>query len=217
MDLHPSVLVTHPEGQNHDRINAEMGTSGPPSGGNASDLVASTSSGENTSDVDAEVMDTAPDQAQRGVHGGDGNPSPEPASGEAVTPPPQPNVSVTVWTVPAPPPPEGANLVRVLSNGSSIDSAASIAIVPPVRFGGAAPRRSINVPPPPPPPESPPDPEGGHDEDLQDEEEEDPWWAELAEDTSAPDEEELKEIEQAGPEISALDRKCMRNHRVHRD
>jgi len=218
MDLHPPVFVTHPEGQNHDRIDADMGTSGPPSGGIASDPVAATSSRENTSEADAEVMDTAPDQAQRGVDGTDGYPSYEAASGEAVTLPPQPNVSVTVWTVPAPPPPEGENLVRVMSNGNSIDSAASIAIVPPVRFGGAAPRRTINVPPPPsPPPESPPDPEGGHDEDLQDEEEEDPWWADLAEDTSAPDAEELKEIEQAGPEISALDRTCMRIHRLHRD
>jgi len=216
MDLHPPVLITHPEGQNHDRIDAEVETGGLSSGRNASDPVASTSARENTSEADTEVMDTAPDQSQSGVDGSGGDPPRESAAGELGTeavgvlaPPPQPNVSVMVGTIPAPPPPESEDLVRVTSNGSSIDSATGMYIVPPVRTGGTAPRRTINVPPPPPPPESPPDPEGEQDEELQDDEE-DPWWADLVEDTSAPDEEELKEIEQVGPEISALDRKCMR-------
>ena len=57
----------------------------------------------------------------------------------------------------------------------------------------------------------PPEWEGERDEDSQDDDSEDEedysFWANLKEDTSSPDEEELKAIEESGHEISALDRK----------
>lgn len=57
----------------------------------------------------------------------------------------------------------------------------------------------------------PPEWEGEREEDSQDDdstdEEDYSFWANLKEDTSSPDEEELKAIEEGGHEISALDRK----------
>lgn len=57
----------------------------------------------------------------------------------------------------------------------------------------------------------PPEWEGERDEDSQDDdstdEEDYSFWTNLKEDTSGPDEEELKAIEEGGHEISALDRK----------
>lgn len=224
MDLHPPIVIAYPEGQNHDRIDAEMEDDGSFPSINVTDPVTSTSSREFTSEADMEVIDTAQDQPQRGVEGSGGNPPQESASGElgtdfwrGLTPPPHPNVSVMVGTNTPPPRRGSENLVRVTSNGSSIDSGAGMDIVPPVRSGGTGPQSIINVPPPPPPPpDSIQDPEGEHDDELQDDEE-DPWWADLKEDTSVPNEEELKEIEQGSPEISALDRKRMRNRRLNRD
>ena len=239
MDLNQPVIRTPPEGQNHDRIQADLGTRGLSSGGNAPNLAAPNLSRATTSDVGVEVMDIRPDQSQGDVDESGRNYSQESGSGEpetgaagGVPRTPQPDASVMVEIIPTPPPPEGENLVRVTSHGSSIDSSAGIDIAPPPPIGqviipGATSRRpeldviprrrTINVPPPPPPPppESP-NPADEHDEDLQDDEE-DPWWTDLVEDTTAPDEEELKEIEQAGPEISALDRKCTQYHKMYRD
>lgn len=229
MDLSPPILIAHPEGQNHDRIDAEMGTEGLSSDGNTADPAASTVFRADTSELGVEVMDVRPDQSDGEVDESLGNHPHESASAEpgtgavgGETPTPQPDGSVMVGTTPAPPLAEGANLVRVTSHGSSIDSEAGMEIVLPANIAsgtrtrgdwrvtelpGTSPRRTINVPPPPPPPRpESPSPPDEHDEELQDDEE-DPWWTDLVEDTSTPNPEELKEIEQAGPEISALDRK----------
>lgn len=78
--------------------------------------------------------------------------------------------------------------------------------VPPIN---SADERALDTTPP------PADWEGEREEDSQDDdstdEEDYSFWANLKEDTSSPDEEELKVIEENGHEISALDREYRLN------
>lgn len=140
--------------------------------------------------------------------------SPDPAGTIAFGFPSGAGLSITGVLVnpPAPPPPApladgaqiapvGENLSRINSHGGSIDSGGDLDEHPP-------------DPPPPavPPPQMTPGSPRGEDaivdhEDTSDDEDVLPPWRELKEDTSVPDEHELREIEAMG-EHSALDCKC---------
>ncbi len=227
MNLNAPVLSAHMEGQNHDRMDAEMGNNRVSSNGNVSDTVTVFASQTDTSEEDEDDMDTTPDHAQGEVDTSSGSLPRAFSLNRAVLAPVSvtsegPDGIVTIEPTSSLPIPETENLVRVTSNGSGIDSNDGMEIVQPATagldtasFGNLGNTDSTEMPPQgtgteAPPADSPPDPEGEHDEDLLDDEE-DPWWTDLVEDTSVPNEEELKEIEQAGPEISALDCKTERN------
>lgn len=137
--------------------------------------------------------------------------SPDPPGSIAFGFPSGPPLSLdNLDSAPVPPPPATANahptptirenLSRVNSRGSSIDS-------------GGDPHDQPLEPPPPPalaPPQSAPDSPravdaaGEQEETSDDDEDALPPWRELKEDTSVPDEDELREIEAMG-EHSALD------------
>ncbi len=121
------------------------------------------------------------------------------------------------------------NLVRISSNGSTIDSDADDLTLPDVvaRIIDPAPALARTSTPPPLPPDGA-DPTDitsrlapGSDADVhaaaartneddsqeEDSDEEDvPYWANLKEDDSSPDEKELEEIHAKGVEVNALDR-----------
>ncbi|KAF9631861.1 Peptidase C19 ubiquitin carboxyl-terminal hydrolase 2 [Lasiodiplodia theobromae] len=139
--------------------------------------------------------------------------SPDPPGSIAFGFPSGPPLSLdNLDSAPVPPPPATANehptptirenLTRVNSRGSSIDS------------GGDPHDQPLEPPPPPPPALAPPqsapdspravDAAGEQEETSDDDEDALPPWRELKEDTSVPDEDELREIEAMG-EHSALD------------
>ena len=153
---------------------------------------------------DADAMDTTPDSTQVEVLPNGTLETP------ASTPTPAPNESGQ--DVPAArnressPPVASENLVRLDSNGSPVNTMTDPPQPPPV---GEPP---VETPAPavpaspaaeqPPAPAEPP----RSDSDSSDDDDSGHAWNPIQEDTSAPDERELKEIEEAG-EISALDRK----------
>lgn len=153
---------------------------------------------------DADAMDTTPDSTQVEAlpNGTLGTP--------ASTPTPTPNESGQ--DVPAAqnressPPVANENLVRLDSNGSPVNTTSDPPQPPPVGEPPAeAPAPAVPASPaaeqPPAPTEPPRSDSGSSDDDDSGHP-----WNPIQEDTSAPDERELKEIEEAG-ETSALDRK----------
>ncbi|OJD28913.1 math and uch domain protein [Diplodia corticola] len=144
-----------------------------------------------------DAMDTSPDAPGSFTFG---RPNAPPLSLDFLGSPPAPPSSAPANEHPIPT--IGDALTRVNSRGSSIDSAGD-------------PNEHPLVPPPPPPPavvppqSTPGSPRAGgaageHEETSDDEEDVLPPWRELKEDTSVPNEEELREIEAMG-EHSALD------------
>ncbi len=225
MDLNHHVVTNRPEGQNHDRIDAEMEDSGPSSSVQESEVVGTTNALTNSHEAAADEMDITPDAVHGEVERRGQSPLAASASNEPVSTAAgvdiatsQTNGTAVVEDSVSGPAADTEDLVRDASDSSSttggqpspfapLDVQEILAGITTEVGVVAAPGLGDVVVPPPPPPANPPDPERDDDEETPGDEE-DPWWTELVEDPSGPDEEELKEIEQAGAEISALDRKC---------
>ncbi|OAL50970.1 DS-domain-containing protein [Pyrenochaeta sp. DS3sAY3a] len=193
IDMSSSISTLPPAGQRHDREDADMQHEEMQGNG----LVDTTPHPASTSDpaaaivavevaaVDEDAMDTTPDlDADLVLH----NPSAPPQDASATTP--------------ASPPPNDSTQTEPVSNGQTeqapaVDDATQTESAPPID-----PPQPIDPnmePPPPPPPVEP----VRSDSDSSDDDDVHPWHP-IQEDTSSPDEVELKEIEEAG-EHSALD------------
>lgn len=231
MDLGPAATAARPDGQNHDRIDTEMRDGYSAGVEHPSGSTGPTVSRTEVPEGEPERMDMTPDDAQEAVDriGSDSQHMSEPAP--AATSPDGafassggPNGTIPgdegPGTPVAPPAAVTEDLVRITSNGSSIGSSSGMDVVPPAPDGSAIPppeasgippipvppQGPLLTPPPPPPPiaDGSPEVEVEQGEESSDDEE-DPWWTDLVEDTSTPNAEEVKEIEAAGPEMSALD------------
>ncbi|KAI9872012.1 MAG: hypothetical protein M1830_002160, partial [Pleopsidium flavum] len=221
MEHNVPVTSAHMEGQNHDRIDADMGNNQLSSSGNVSETITRLTSQTDGSEEDADDMDTTPDRTQ----GEDDTASGSLPRAYSLRRGALAAVGVTsdghdrtvaIERTSGAQASESEDLVRVTSNGSTTDSNDGMEIVQPSTVGldTAPPGNPENIGPTEAPSQgagteapqadSPPDPEGERGEELVDDEE-DPWWTDLVEDNSVPSEEELKDIEQKGPEISALD------------
>lgn len=220
MDLNAPVISEHLEGQNHDRIDAEMENSGPSTHENASNTATASAPHTNPSAEDVETMDITHDNTERQIDTNSGNlPLSSPTSASAtsndIVVGVGPNGEVTSTPYSEWLSQQNESLVRITSGGSTIDSNGDMDIVQPATtevdpasagilgstVTGELPPQAV---PQPPPADNPPIAEGEREENLMDDEE-DPWWTDLVEDNSGPDEDELKAIEQAGLETSALD------------
>ncbi|OCL08351.1 hypothetical protein AOQ84DRAFT_42426, partial [Glonium stellatum] len=207
VDMSTSTTLQPPGGQNHDRDDAMMDDAELlPNGhiehetthsGTPAPEIAVVPSGE-----DADAMDTTPDSSQVEALPNGTLETP------AASPIPVPNE--IIQEVPATqnressPPAANENLVRLDSNGSPVNSvsdppppppAGEIPVEPPAPLAPASP--AAEQPP------APADPTRS-DSDSSDDDDSGHSWNPIQEDTSVPDERELKEIEEAG-EISALD------------
>ncbi|KAI9758979.1 MAG: Alsin [Candelina submexicana] len=218
MDLSTSTTLPQPEGQNHERSDSEMeNTDDVPNSHVVEPLVAESADIEDNArqqDPRPEAMDTSPDSQQEPssngvtvpegdseasvpaatseVHEGDHEPQEAPVGGNAE------DTAVPIVE----------SLQREINGRNTEIGSTSTPPAPP-----ANPEDS-GAPPPPPAPLV--DAEQPHadasatqrefsDSDTSTDDEEEPHQIRWEEDLSTPDEEELKEIEEKGPEISALD------------
>ncbi|KAJ9642868.1 hypothetical protein H2199_004389 [Coniosporium tulheliwenetii] len=185
-DMDMSMSITLPQGQNHDREDSDM------EGTEDADQVTQ----PNSPHPPADAMDTTSDTLHAQARLEAATIMAE-LAGTAPVPPPPPVSNTFDFDAPNTHPPVtiiGANLVRVTSNGSTIDST-----------GEAL---DDYQPPRPPIDSNEPGPstyDDGAESDSSSEEEDTGYrWYPLEEDTSSPDEAELKEIE-SREDYSALD------------
>lgn len=217
MDLSNSTTLPQPDGQDHDRTDSQMENTEFTSNGHIVELSPTDNSvtGASTRQQDEgpEVMDTTPDSQEEPSTNGVG-------TIEEVTPAPIPVVGTDA--------PESDHVPLQVSNNESTEDP----VVPvveesrPQTDGGLVRAQSppseptspgeADMPPPPPPAppidiETPQANSSNTQRDYDDsdtttsDEEDEPRQIRWEEDRSTPDEEELKEIEENGPEISALD------------
>jgi len=202
-DVHMSTSTTlPPQGQNHDRDDAMMGSmaelpTGPTSG--ATDQAVPphdnpwTSSTATSTHEDA--MDTNPDETPH-ARPPSIIPPPTMSSPTAARPAtPIPNVQATEHA-----PYIDETLVRLNSRGESVDSRGDspelLRVPPPARLHGSSSSR----------PQSPRPDLSDEREDSSEEDDSGPAWHEIHEDTSVPNETELREMKAMGQQASALNR-----------
>ncbi|KAF2488680.1 hypothetical protein BU16DRAFT_623407 [Lophium mytilinum] len=210
IDMNASTTLPPTDGQNHDRdIPMEVDGDALPNGtageGTQPGAPIPTNGVAEAVTADDDAMDTTPDGTQE-EQLPNGSADASGAVESLAAAPIQNGVDQDAPTSPdrhSTPPTVNENLVRLNSNGSSVASAVD---PPPPPEGTVAPVE----PPPPiadPNAEQPPPPPAEPPADVTDSSDEDDGaqpWHPIIEDTSAPDEGELKEIEE-GTEVSALD------------
>lgn len=188
-----SVTTLPPIGQRHDREDADMEDDSGLTNGHVPEIASSPINREpatgtvavEVAAVDEDIMDTTPD-ADTELVLPNGSTGPEEAA--VITPTsPAPNADTAVEPDSTQPPP-----VAPVSDTSQIDNAQSIDPLPPADPSAE--------PPPPPPPIEP----VRSDSDSSDDDDGVQPWHPIQEDTSSPDEAELKEIDETS-EHSALD------------
>ncbi|OCK80825.1 hypothetical protein K432DRAFT_404386 [Lepidopterella palustris CBS 459.81] len=214
VDMNASTTLQPSEGQNHDRdedmmVDSEVLPDGPVQAGDgAQNGISPTPNGvAGDAAADEDAMDTTPDASQvEPVTNG------SPVTLETLRATSPPSLNGNTQEAPAPTDPQSPvpvsneNLVQLTSNGTPADPTnepppppASITPVDPTAPPAPTSPATEQPPPPPPPAEA-----TRSDSDSSDEEEAGQSWHPIQEDTSIPDERELKEIEEAG-EVSALD------------
>lgn len=185
-DTDMSMSITLPQGQNHDREDSDM------EGTEETDQVTQ----PNSPHPPADAMDTTSDTLHAQARLEAAAIMAE-LAGTAPAPPPPPVSNTFDFDAPNTHPPVtiiGANLVRVTSNGSTIDSAGE----PLDDYQPPRPPIDSNEP-------GPSTYDDGAESDSSSEEEDTGYrWYPLEEDTSSPDEAEFKEIE-SKEDYSALD------------
>ncbi|KAI9710444.1 MAG: hypothetical protein M1812_007412 [Candelaria pacifica] len=218
MDLSTSTTLPQPEGQNHDRSDSQMDNTDDYSNGHLVEPlnIGSANSEDNARQQDEvpEAMDTTPDSqpepSSNGIaiseHGTQiPNPTVTSEAGEGRPAPPEESASENATHTAEP----NAEDPRQDMDGANTENGTNATPPPPP----LDPEES-GVPPPPPAPlvdvEQPQADTSTNQRDFSgsdtsSEEGEEPRQIRWEEDLSTPDEEELKEIEEKGPEISALD------------